>query len=146
MFFDTHAHYDDRAFDDDRADVLGALHDAGVSLVLNPGANMASSQAAIQLAETYDFVYATVGVHPHDAKKMKDSDLDTLRVFSAHPKVMAIGEIGLDYYYDHSPRDAQQQRFREQMALADEVKLPVIIHDRDAHGDCFEIVRSFPKV
>lgn len=146
MFFDTHAHYDDRAFDDDRADVLGALHDAGVSLVLNPGANMASSQAAIQLAETYDFVYAAVGVHPHDAKKMKDSDLDTLRVLSTHPKVMAIGEIGLDYYYDHSPRDAQQQRFREQMALADEVKLPVIIHDRDAHGDCFEIVRSFPKV
>ncbi|MGI6497464.1 MAG: TatD family hydrolase [Oscillospiraceae bacterium] len=146
MFFDTHAHYDDRAFEDDRDEILSALPDAGISLVLNPGANMASSRAAIRLAEAYDFVYAAVGVHPHDAKKMTDGDLSTLRGLAAHPKVMAIGEIGLDYFYDHSPREVQQKRLREQMALAESVALPVIIHDRDAHGDCFDIVRSFPKV
>jgi TatD DNase family protein len=146
MFFDTHAHYDDPAFDMDRADVLSSLKDAQISLVMNPGSDLASSRASVQLAETYDFVYAAVGVHPHEAKEMREGDLETLRTLAAHPKVKAIGEIGLDYYYDHSPRDVQQQRLREQMALAEECKLPVIIHDRDAHGDCFDVVRSFPNV
>ena len=146
MYFDTHAHYDDDAVDSDRDAVLSALPQSGVSLVLNPGADMASSHAAVRLSETYDFVYAAVGVHPHEARHMSDGDFDILRRLSVHPNVKAIGEIGLDYYYDHSPRDVQKKRFREQMALAEELHLPVVIHDRDAHGDCFEIVQSFPAV
>ncbi|MBQ1351137.1 MAG: TatD family hydrolase [Oscillospiraceae bacterium] len=146
MFFDTHAHYDDPAFDNDRAEVLAGLKDHQISLVMNPGSNVASSHAAIQLAETYDFIYAAVGVHPHEAKDIADHDLNTLETLAAHTKVKAIGEIGLDYYYDHSPRDIQQLRFRQQMALAEQLRLPVIIHDREAHGDCFQIVREFPQV
>ncbi len=146
MLFDTHAHYDDPAFDNDRDELLRALPSSGISLVLDPGSNMTSSKKAVQLAEEYDFVFAAVGTHPHDAKDMVDNDLDTLRSLSTHPKVKAIGEIGLDYYYDHSPRIIQQQRFRDQMALAEDIKLPVIIHDREAHSDCFDIIRSFPNV
>lgn len=146
MYFDTHAHYDDEAFDKDRDALIQSLPDAGIALVLNPGADMASSRTAVALSQKYSHMYAAVGVHPHEAKQMIPADFTELEALSKHDKVMAIGEIGLDYFYDHSPRDIQKQRFRDQMALAQALKLPVIIHDRDAHEDCLQIVKEFRGV
>ncbi len=143
MFFDTHAHLDDKAFDEDRDDVIASLKDFSVTRVLNASSDMPSSERTIALCDKYDFIYGAVGVHPHDAENMKDSDFDTLRNMAKHQKIRAIGEIGLDYYYDHSPRDIQKARFTDQLHLARELKLPVIIHDRDAHEDCLNILRDF---
>jgi len=140
---DSHAHLDDRRYSGDRAAVIEEIQSSGVTNVINIGADMKSSRASVELAEKYDFIYAAVGVHPHDAKSMKAADIETLRKLSEHKKVVAIGEIGLDFYYDHSDRDAQRYWFREQLKLAKEVNLPVIIHDRDAHAECLEILREF---
>lgn len=145
--FDTHAHYDSRKFDADREAVLSALPGQGVALVVDPGCDLASSRKAIALAERYPFVYAAVGVHPEDCGGWQDSDADALRQLAAHPKAVAIGEIGLDYYWkENPPKDLQKQVFRAQLALAGELGLPVIVHDREAHGDCMDIVREFPGV
>jgi len=144
--FDTHAHYDDRAFDRDRAAVVASLPEHGVALALCPGCDMESSKSCVRLAMEYDYIYAAVGVHPHDAKNVPPGWLSGLEALSHHPKVKAIGEIGLDYHYDHSPRDIQQTVFRTQMDLAGRLDLPVIVHDREAHRDCLDAVRAYPNV
>ncbi len=147
MLFDTHAHYDSRQFDADRDQVLSALPGQGVGLVVNPGCDLDSSRKAIAIAEQYPFVYAAVGVHPEDCAGWQDTDVDELRSLAAHPKVVAVGEIGLDYYWkENPPREFQQKVFRAQLALARELDLPVIVHDREAHGDCLSIIREFPQV
>ena len=143
MLFDTHSHLDDEAFDEDRDELIQRIHNEyKVDLIMVVGADMDSSYRAIELSEKYDFIYAAVGVHPHDAVSMSESDIDKLRNMSKHKKVKAIGEIGLDYHYDNSPRDLQKFWFARQMQLAREVGLPVIIHDRDAHADCMEILKK----
>ncbi len=144
--FDTHAHYDDARFDPDRDEVLAALPGAGVSLVVNPGCDLPSSRAAVALAETYPHVFAAVGVHPHEAGSWSDDTGQTLFELAQSARVRAVGEIGLDYYYDNAPRDLQKACFRAQMALARALSLPVIIHDRDAHADSLLILREFPEV
>ena len=143
MLFDTHAHYDEEQFDSDRYEVIESLKDSGVSLVMNPASNMASSFESVKLSEKYDFIYCAVGVHPHDSKEMKDDDFETLKSLTENKKVRAIGEIGLDYHYDFSPREIQRQRFYDQLCLARELDLPVIIHEREACKDCLDIVSAF---
>ena len=144
--FDTHAHYDDSRFDPDRDRVLSALPAAGVALALCPGCSIRSSRAAVALAEQYPFVHAAVGVHPHDARALSPDDIPTLSHLAGHAKVKAVGEIGLDYHYDFSPRDAQLFCFRAQMDLARALDRPVIVHDREAHEDTLRVVRDFPSV
>ena len=147
MLFDTHAHYDSRKFDPDRDAVLSALPGQGVALVVNPGCDLDSSRKAIALAERYSFLYAAVGVHPEDCGDWQDGQIGELRALAAHPKVVAVGEIGLDYYWkENPPKDLQKRVFRAQLALAAELDLPVIVHDREAHGDCMDIIREFPRV
>mgnify|MGYP003752422607 FL=1 len=142
--FDTHAHYDDEQFDPDRDEILSGLPQKGVKLALDPGGDIGSSKLAVSLAERYPFLYAAVGIHPGRAESMADGDIDLLAGMTGNPKVRAIGEIGLDYHYEGSPRDVQKRVFRAQLALARDLGLPVIVHDREAHGDCMEIIRSFP--
>jgi len=146
MYFDTHAHYDDEAFDPDRDALLSALPENGVRLVLDPGCDEKSSLAAMALAERYDHVYAAVGWHPHEAGSFRENSPALLRAWARHPKVKAIGEIGLDFHYDFSPREVQLRVLIAQMELARELALPVIIHDREAHGECMDVVRRFPDV
>jgi TatD DNase family protein len=135
MLVDTHAHLDDKRFDRDRDEVIARAVDAGVAFILSPGTTLASSRRAVELAEKYDIVFAAVGVHPHDAEGMTAKDVDELRRLAGHAKVVAVGETGLDYYRDLSPREAQQDAFRMQLELAAELDLPVIVHSRDAEGD-----------
>ena len=145
--FDTHAHYDSGAFNADRLEVLSSMPEQGVELILNPGCELESSKTAVELAQRFPFVYAAVGVHPSDCGAWEDSWLDTLRDLAAHPKVRAIGEIGLDYYWkENPPKEFQQQVFHKQMELARALDLPVIIHDREAHHDCLEVVKAYPEV
>ena len=145
MYFDTHAHYDDEHFDADRDAVLSALPAAGIDLVINPGCSVASSRAAVALAERWTHVYAAVGLHPEDCGGCGASDFDAIRALCAHRKVVAVGEIGLDYYWPENPDHAwQKEVLRRQLAMAVELDLPVIIHDRDAHGDCLAAVSEFP--
>jgi TatD DNase family protein len=146
MLFDTHAHYDDEQFKDDRDALLAVMPENGVSLIVNAGSSLASSKTGLALADAYPFVYAAVGVHPHDAKEMDDGAVLELEKLLKHPKAVAVGEIGLDYHYDFSPRDIQKKRFREQLALASQVKKPVIIHEREAAADTLEILREHPEV
>ena len=146
MLFDTHAHMDDTAFDGDRAELLSALPERGIRLLMNPGCSAASSRNAIALAEQYDYIYAAVGSHPDVADEVDDALIAQYREFCKHPKVKAIGEIGLDYHYEDIPRDIQQRAFRMQMALAAELDLPVIVHEREAHEDGLRIVDEFPTV
>jgi len=146
MLFDTHAHMDDVAFDPDRDELLEGLAERGVCLVMNPGCSLESSRNAVALAEKYPFVYAAVGSHPDVADEVNDAVLEEYRRLAAHPKVKAIGEIGIDYHYEDIPRDRQLRAFRLQMELARELKLPVIVHERDAHEDGMAVVREFPDV
>lgn len=147
MLFDTHAHMDDRAFDEDREQLLSSLPGCGIALLMNPGCSLASSIAASQLAEQYDYLYAAVGSHPDAADEVSEEVIDQYRqLIARNPKIKAIGEIGLDYHYEDIPRDIQQRAFRMQMALARELGLPVIIHERDAHEDGIRIVEEFPEV
>ena len=143
--FDTHAHYDSSAFNPDREAVLAALPEAGVALVVDPGCDLPTSWAALALAEQFPHVYAAVGLHPEDCAGYTDADLDALRQLCRHDKAVAIGEIGLDYYWaENPPREFQQQVFRRQLELALELDMPVIIHDREAHGDSLAIVKEYP--
>jgi TatD DNase family protein len=145
--FDTHAHYDSEAFQSDRMELLASMPSQGVELILNPGCDLASSRAAVSLAESFPFIYAGVGVHPSDCEDWQDSTVDQLRQLAVRPKVKAIGEIGLDYYWKENPPPAWQQKvFHAQMELAEELGLPVIIHDREAHRDCLEVVKAHPAV
>mgnify|MGYP002514337574 CR=1 FL=1 len=146
MLFDTHAHLNDEAFDEDRDQLLETFRDAGVGWVLNAGCSLESSYASIALAEKYDWIYASVGSHPDIADEVNDDVLAAYRQMCRHPKVKAIGEIGLDYHYEDIPRELQQKAFRLQMELARELDLPVIVHERDAHEDGMAIVREFPTV
>lgn len=142
MLFDTHAHLDDERFKEDFNDVLDKIKAAGVDFVVNPGYDIPSSENAVQLSEKYDFIYAAVGVHPHDADSLTEEGIEKIKELSKSKKVVAIGEIGLDYYYDLSERDIQKKWFARQMELALEVKKPVIIHDRDAHKDTMDILKA----
>lgn len=147
MIFDTHAHLDDRAFDADREELLSQLPSNGVGLLMNPGCSLASSLAAVELAKKYDYVYAAVGSHPDAADEVNERVLSQYReLVKKNPKVRAIGEIGLDYHYEDIPREIQQRAFRAQMALAAELNLPVIVHEREAHEDGMKIVREYPGV
>ena len=141
--FDTHAHYDDEAFDADRDEVLSTFD----GLVIDPGCTLASSQAAIDLAARHPNVYAAVGIHPENCGDFLPEHINVLRRLARQPKVVAIGEIGLDYYWaENPPREFQQQVFRAQLELALELDLPVIVHDREAHGDSLTIVRDYPAL
>ena len=147
MLFDTHAHYDDEAFDPDRELLLESLPQRGVALVLNPGCDLDSSRKAVSYAAAYPHVYAAVGIHPENCAGFVPADIDVLRELARQPKVAAIGEIGLDYYWaENPPRELQQQVLRAQLALARALRLPVIFHDREAHGDMMDILRKYkPK-
>ena len=144
MYFDTHAHYDDRAFDDDRHALLPALQAAGVERIVDPGCDLKSSRAALALAERYAFVYAAVGVHPEELQDSTPEILAEIGELAEHPKCVAIGEIGLDYYWDATHKEEQKLLFRQQIALALDLDKPIIVHDREAHGDCLEIVKDYP--
>ena len=147
MLFDTHAHLDDRAFDADRAELLSTLPQHGLALVMNPGCSLASSRNVDKLTREYDYIYGAVGSHPDVCDEVTEEVLEEYRqLCRENPKIKAIGEIGLDYHYEEIPRDVQQRAFRMQMALAAELNLPVIVHDRDAHGDSMAIVEEFPEV
>ena len=143
MLFDSHAHLDDNRFDGDREEVIARAAANGVTGIINIGADMASSRRSVELARRYASVYAAVGIHPHDAKDAVEDDYAQLAAWvKEEPKVLAIGEIGLDYYYDWSPRPVQQEVFRRHIQLAREVGKPIIIHDRDAHGDILAMVKQ----
>ena len=146
MIFDTHAHYYDGAFDPDRDELLAALPSMGVALVLCPGCDLESSRASIALAERFGYLYAAVGFHPENLEGASLDQLDQVRTMSAHPKVKAIGEIGLDYYWVKTPEARAFSRgfFDAQLSLAEELDLPAVVHDRDAHRDCLDIVRAHP--
>lgn len=142
MYFESHAHYDDERFDEDRDTLLASFPAEGIETVVNASSDIKSSKASVALSEKYPFFYAAVGVHPHEVENITEADIDELRELSKHPKVVAIGEIGLDYYYDLSPRDLQRHWFKRQLELADELKMPVIIHSRDAAQECFDIIKN----
>ncbi len=145
--FDSHAHYDDEAFDEDREQVIKDIKEAGVIGVLNCGSSFDGAKMSLELALENDMFYAAVGVHPEYANELDTQMLNEIKIMAGSSKVKAIGEIGLDYYYDENPpRDVQQKAFRMQMKLAEELGLPVVIHDRDAHEDTLTIIKEFPKV
>lgn len=146
MYFDTHAHYTDEAFDNDREEIIKAVHESGIDLIMNASCDYESSLKAINLAAQYDWVFASVGWHPHEAKTFNDESEKLLREWCALPKVRAIGEIGLDFYYDLSDRNVQKEVFIRQMELARELRMPVVIHDRDAHFECMEVIKKYPDV
>ena len=138
--FDAHAHYDDRWFDEDRADLLSSMPQNGVAYI-----DLATAKTAIEYAEKYPFMYACAGIHPENLKGLPDDYLERLKELIKHPKVVALGEIGLDYHWD-IPRDLQNHVFEEQLILARELDVPVVIHDREAHGDTMELLRKYrPK-
>ena len=140
MIFDTHAHYDDDAFDEDRDVLLSGMKEQNVEYIVNVGASMASSERSIKLAEKYPFVYAAVGVHPDEVGELDEEKFTKLREWTAHEKVKAVGEIGLDYYWDKEKHDLQKHWFMRQMELASEVKLPMIVHSREAAKDTLDMV------
>ena len=147
MLFDTHAHMDDRAFDEDRETLLSQLPDRGIGLLMNPGCSLASSRNATALAKQYDYIYAAVGSHPDAADEVTPEVLEEYReLCRKNEKIRAIGEIGLDYHYEDIPRDIQKKAFRLQMELARELDMPVIVHERDAHEDGMNMVRQFRNV
>lgn len=141
--FDSHAHYDDERFDCDRDEVIKALAEKGVTGAINIGCNLERSEQSIELAEKYPMLYASVGVHPEDAENLPEDYLLRLEELAGHEKAVAIGEIGLDYHYEGYSAEAQKKVFREQLALAKRLDMPVIIHSRDAAMDTLEILREF---
>lgn len=143
MLFDSHAHYNDAQFDTDRDDIIDYVNKNGVGMIMNVADSIKSVEKVLDIAEKYPFVYASVGVHPEEVGNLMESDMDYLEKMSEHKKVKAIGEIGLDYYYDDVERDIQKHWFYRQIELAEKVGLPIVVHDRDAHGDCMEILKSF---
>lgn len=143
QMIDSHAHLDEERFDEDRDELIKSLKENAISYVINPSSDMETSRRVVELSNKYDNIFAAVGIHPHDAEGFKEEDLDELRELSNNEKVVAIGEIGLDYYYDNSPRDIQKEVFRKQLELSHELDLPVIIHTRDAMGDTYDILKEF---
>ena len=145
-FFDSHAHYDQRRFQEDQAQLLASMPEHGIGLIMNVGCDLTSSLRSIALAEQYPFIYASVGSHPDDADHVDAGLIAMYRNLAAKPKVQAIGEIGLDYHYEDIPREIQKKAFIMQLELAAELELPVIVHEREAHGDALEILDQFPQV
>lgn len=143
---DSHAHYDAKQFNPDRSLLLQSLPKQGIIGVMNAASDLPSAQAGIQLAREYDYIYCAAGIHPHEAQDAPKDYLEQLRELLAQPKVLAVGEIGLDYHYDFSPRPVQLRVFEEQLALAAELELPVIVHDREAHADTMALLQKYrPK-
>ncbi len=142
MLFDTHAHFYDTQYDKDRSEAIKRARDNGVEYILSVSSDIASSVENVTLAQNYDFFYAAIGVHPHNAKDLNNNIISALTDFASYPKVVAIGEIGLDYFYDNSPREVQKIWFAKQISLAKNLKLPIIVHDRDAHEDTMSILKS----
>jgi TatD DNase family protein len=145
--FDSHAHYDDEAFDTDRLDVLAALPSQGICGVINCAGNKKSSKSCLELSEKFDFVFAACGIHPHSAGVLTTAEIDEdFHTFFSHKKCVAVGEIGLDYHYDFSPREVQKQVFEAQLRLAVSLHLPVVVHDREAHEDTLLMLKKYkPK-
>lgn len=143
--FDTHAHLDDKQFDEDRLEILNKIIASEVDLLVNVGADVKSSKSSVELAQRYDFIYAAVGIHPHDVSNCGDSDLEIIRELSKDDKVVAIGEIGLDYFYNYSSVEDQKRWFAMQIELAEELKLPFIVHARDASEDTYNIIKKHKK-
>lgn len=143
--FDTHAHYDDEAFDMDREELIESLRENGIGCVVNVGASLSSCKTTMELAEKYPFFYAAVGVHPNETAELTQKDMEWLKTMSTGEKVVAIGEIGLDYYWDEPDRELQKKWFSEQLAVAKETGLPVIIHSRDAAKDTLDIMKAEHK-
>jgi TatD DNase family protein len=142
VFFDSHAHLDDKKYNPDRHEMLLRAKEKGISQIVNVGYDLPSSRRSVALAEKYDFIYAAVGIHPHDASEADEKTLQEIRRLAGNSKVVAIGEMGLDYYRDLSPRDIQQKVFRQQIKMALELGKPIIVHDRDAHGDIMRILKE----
>lgn len=142
MLFDTHAHLNDEQFDLDRDEMILKCKEEGIALIMNPGADMKSSIESVALANQYEFIYCAVGVHPHSAEEMDEKSISLLADMAKDKKVRAVGEIGLDYFRDLSPRDIQKSKFIEQIDLAKQLHLPIIIHDRDSHGDVLSILKK----
>lgn len=142
MIFDTHAHYDDEAYEEDREDILKLIRQDGVGLVTDVGATIASTKKAVALSEQYDFIYAAIGVHPEGVEELTAQDMDWLCELAKREKVVAIGEIGLDYYYEDPKRDIQKIWFRKQLEVARKTGLPVVIHSRDAAQDTLDIIKE----
>lgn len=143
MLFDSHAHLDDSKFSADREEVIEKIKASGVEYVVNIGDDISSSRKSVILAKRHPFIYATVGVHPHNVESMTEADIEELKLLASEEKVVAIGEIGLDYYYDNSPRDLQKKWFKRQIELALELSLPIAIHNRDSNEDCMQILRGY---
>ncbi|WP_438435212.1 TatD family hydrolase [Gorillibacterium sp. sgz500922] len=142
MLTDSHAHLNAPEFDEDRAETIARAREAGVTRIVNIGFNRETIPSSLALAEAYDFIWTAVGWHPQDAKDMQPGDLEWIEELTRHEKVVAIGEIGLDYYWDTSPKDVQDRVFREQIRLARKVGKPIIIHNRDAHHDIVETLKQ----
>lgn len=143
MLIDVHAHYDDKQYNDDREEIINKAKKSGVDIIINSGSNIKSSQRSSELSQKYDFIYATVGVHPHDTERTPENTIDILNGLLENPKIVAIGEIGLDYFRDFSQKESQKYWFKKQMDFIADVKYPVVIHSRDAHGDCLEMVKRY---
>lgn len=147
MIFDSHAHYDDEQFDEDREAVLKEIQEAGVVGVINCGSSLKGLKSSVELSQKYDFIHAAAGIHPENADEYNAEVEELICSLAKNKAIVAIGEIGLDYYWEENPsREVQKDVFRKQMSLAEKFDLPVIIHDRDAHGDTLEIMKEFPKV
>ena len=142
MIIDTHAHYDDEQFDIDREEILNRMQDNGIELIVNVGADMETSEQTLKLTEQFPFVYGAVGVHPNSTMELDESKIERLKELAGMPKIVAIGEIGLDYYWDEPNRETQKRWFDRQMELAREVKLPMIIHSRDAAKDTLDMMKA----
>lgn len=143
LIFDSHAHYDDKQFNSDRDEVLSTLPEKGVGYVVNAASDLRSAEKGIRLSEKFSHIYAAVGVHPHAASSWNDDSEAELLKLAENKKVVAIGEIGLDYHYDFSPRDKQKEVFERQIIIARQLGLPIIVHDREAHGDMYDILRKY---
>jgi TatD DNase family protein len=146
MIFDTHAHYDDEQFDTDREELLLSMYENNVGTIINVGASLAGCRRSVELADKYDFMYAAVGVHPDEVGELNEETFAWLRETAmSHPKVVAIGEIGLDYHWDVEPRDIQKKWFIRQMELARELNLPICVHSRDAAKETFDLIAEYGK-
>jgi len=143
MYFDSHAHFDDVQYDDDRHQLIEEMHQNGVDFIINSCDSMESAKKAMALAEKYNFIYANVGVHPSEVENMTEEDIKTLAKYAENPKVVAIGEIGLDYHYDDGPsKEKQQHWFKRQLDLTADLNMPVVVHSRDAAQDTFDIIKA----
>ena len=146
MYFDSHAHLDDARFQPDFDDILARMRENGVTGMMNIGCDLPSSERSVALAERYDWIWAAVGSHPDDADHVDEARIARYRALCQNPRVRAIGEIGLDYHYEDIPREIQKNAFRMQLALARELSMPVVVHEREAHEDGMRIIDEFPEV